>query len=469
MPSIEDLRAAYATLKDQAPTEINILPSHATEQHRRRFMLPALVAAGVVVAVAGSLTLADMASSNRNVHTAAASGAPSTLTSTGATPVSTAAAPVSVASYPVLPATGSIFTVGKLPAGLRASDGITSPFAEQMTLDSSDGKLAGVISVVPASAWHPSIPADAVPVKVDGQPGYYGTLNFDGAMGNQDSWFAANGSFLNAGDADEAGVLWQDPSGVWAYVAGVTNVGVAKQAAQVTIGSGSVPRPTGSAVSITTTGAAGPTPAGPTSSVTAPNVNTSSDPYTTTTVPGRYAGLPTASLSQSQAVAVANAIQIGSPRTATVPIKLGYLPAGFKAEDTANLADSALASVNPNRFIGGITISTPDATNPIFNTLYIGVSSGSIAPGVSVAYKEEPFVLAPKSSTINIAGYTGSYSPDSPLVVLRNGTVSLSIGVSDGPGKGVPLAELTKLVQGITLASNLSDQSTWFPADKAFG
>jgi hypothetical protein len=191
MRTIDDLQAEFAVLERQAGVELRVplalRASQPPARRPRRVYLPVLVAVVAVAAVTASVTLIGAGSS---AHHQGAANTP----------------------YPAsLPAASYAFSVGPLPDGLQAHDFASSTTDDLMTITSSDGKAAGIVTVVSSTAWHPAVPSDAVLVTVGGQSAYYGRLAFDQAT--DDAPFPAGPNIAHEG------VLWHDPTGLWAYVA----------------------------------------------------------------------------------------------------------------------------------------------------------------------------------------------------------------------------------------------------------
>jgi hypothetical protein len=159
-------------------------------------------------------------------------------------------------------------------------------------------------------------------------------------------------------------------------------------------------------------------------------------------------------LTEAQLVNLANVVQIGRAHAIRTPIKIGYLPAGVKLDsvDFGPLNEQAWAP----------------AVNLSFGSLEVDVSPGTWLAGVVGPGPDK----APQTSTITINGFSGKYSPQDPRVLLTNGTMSIYLinlatnstnRASDiEAGNGLPLAEVTRILNGITVTNTPHNTASWY-------
>jgi hypothetical protein len=386
MPTLDDLRATYAALAQDAHTElVGVLSIDSTPRSRHRVGVPALLSAAVVAAATVGITVAGVASSDHHV---AAGSTPSSPVSAVNAATSTPTAATARIAASVLPATSYVFKVGALPSGIHATQYSTSTAEDQTTLVSSDGSLVGIVTVAATKAWRPAIPANPTPVKIGSLTGYYGILDFTDANSPE--------ADLVALGATRQGVVWRDQSGLWAYVAGN--------------------------------------------------------------------GYDDTAVSQAQLVAIANAVQIGVPTSLKVPFTVGYQPAGFKTDITTIDSNPAITKPDPSfdDVIASTDLLNPTSSASTPGSLWIALMTGSAQQATHNGYPPSA-----TGTTISVAGFSGRYNPGNKNLVLTNGKLTLVVhgGVFSGSYHGPSVAEITKLVKSITLASDPTNQSTWIDAE----
>jgi hypothetical protein len=156
---------------------------------------------------------------------------------------------------------------------------------------------------------------------------------------------------------------------------------------------------------------------------------------------------PSVILTQAQLVAIADAVSIGLPHPAKFPAKFAYLPPGLTLAGTrGDLASwpgyqSASAGL--------------DLTNPAASS---GALSIDIAPAsIVVIHPAPPNAAAPVQLAIN--GFTGSYIPGDTIVVMTNSTTHVTL-----VGADLSVAEITKIIQSTTVASDPLSVTTWYDA-----
>jgi hypothetical protein len=168
-------------------------------------------------------------------------------------------------------------------------------------------------------------------------------------------------------------------------------------------------------------------------------------------------------VTQAQVLATARAVQIpglaaGAPATlipaspVKVIIKFAYVPAGLKLADISEGEGGSHSGG-----LVGSAFGLIDPTNP--NT--------GIGIGVNVAQPGQPAITpaAKGDVAVTIGSFTGVISADGTS--LTNGVVNVTLSgpIADNSAPSLTRDDLTKLVEGITVASNPADRSTWFDAD----
>ena len=156
-------------------------------------------------------------------------------------------------------------------------------------------------------------------------------------------------------------------------------------------------------------------------------------------------------ISQATLLATANALNIGNEQAdVRTPVKFGYLP---------QRSDLRGVVVGAQKF---------DSRAPEVEVDYDHLIV-TVLPGVGEIGKFGPAVdNAPQTSTIHVNGFTGLYSPQDTTTYVDNGTMTIAINNYDGdkfvgPGLGLPLAEVTKILQNVTVTTTPFDQANWFP------
>jgi hypothetical protein len=156
-------------------------------------------------------------------------------------------------------------------------------------------------------------------------------------------------------------------------------------------------------------------------------------------------------ISQATLLATANALNIGNAQAAVrTPVKFGYLP------QRSDLRGVVL----------GVQKFDPRAPEVEVDYDHLIVT---VLPGVGEVGKFGPAVdKAPQTTSIQVNGFTGLYSPQDTVTYVDNGTVTISINNYSGnqfvgPGLGLPLAEVTKILNAVTVTTTPFDQAGWFP------
>lgn len=150
---------------------------------------------------------------------------------------------------------------------------------------------------------------------------------------------------------------------------------------------------------------------------------------------------------------LAAGLRAGSPTAAKVPIRMGYVPSGYRLNEVAMHAMTGLNGIAAarNGDHGGLLFSNPALPTTGLTEPFGGVD-GADPPG---------------SLLVFVVPATNSNQQASPGVTCgqgfcnrwtEDGSVKLQV-VSRGRG-GLPNSEMTKILDGITLG-NVHDDSTW--------
>jgi hypothetical protein len=159
---------------------------------------------------------------------------------------------------------------------------------------------------------------------------------------------------------------------------------------------------------------------------------------------------PDVAVSATTLLATANALQVGTGEAGvTTPVKFGYLP-----------ARSALNGVTVGRQKFDQATAEVSVT---YDHLIL-----TVMPGTAERGKFGPAVdQAPQTTTIHVNGFSGLYSPEDSTAVVDNGAVLISIDNYNGktfvgPGLGLSLDEVTKILNAVTVTPTPANASTWF-------
>lgn len=168
--------------------------------------------------------------------------------------------------------------------------------------------------------------------------------------------------------------------------------------------------------------------------------------------------------SKSSALAVARSVRIGARHPALVPFAVTYLPRAvdrrFLLRDDVNGAGSeegivVFANAASTRW-AHLDTGPPDIALPI--------QVWDAAP----AFDATP---QPGDKSLSVRGRPAMYSPKGSALFVDCGTRCTLVVGYGGLGAHLPpsvgLAELTKVAEGVTVASDLHDRRTWFDAATA--
>lgn len=352
MPTEQDLRSSLSALADLAPTQVDIsaVAAHRGPQHRSRSRFAApVIAAAVVVAVAGALTLvADRRSGHGGLAQPGNFRAPTTL-----------------------PTNAYIFDLDTVP-GYVAHDRGVSPAQQWMAYTNAEGIDAATVSLFPAGGYTPQRPAGAQSVEINGSVGFYGTV----------------GAQPSVNQKERGTLVWEYAPGAWASV--------------TYFGPGPDPR--------------------------TPNV-------------------PDPTLTKDEAIRFAEAVRPGASHDARFPVALTALPANA----TTDVQAVSIENNQSGLFVG------PPTSGSYFsaNTLHVQV----FAPGaVTGDVGNTGFGYQP----VSFGDFHGAYYADEDRIDVTNGQVQVNVGT--GVPHGVfSLADLERTVEGMSFATSLTDQLTWFP------
>jgi hypothetical protein len=163
--------------------------------------------------------------------------------------------------------------------------------------------------------------------------------------------------------------------------------------------------------------------------------------------------------SKAKLVAVANAFQVDASQSVKTPVSFGYLPGGQQLT------------------MAGTIYRPVKGADPDVDVRYtFAPTSGSYALNMEIeqgtALMDEEGVeydSAPQIKHIAVNGWSGYYSPQDPSLTVTNGKVSvyLTKGAVVGPGNGIPLVEVTKILKELKAAPSVSDHATWFNLENA--
>lgn len=167
--------------------------------------------------------------------------------------------------------------------------------------------------------------------------------------------------------------------------------------------------------------------------------------------PKGTSGRPAPPLTHDQLRQIAGSLSLGSTRPVRTPLAVRYLPPNYHVEAIAT------------------TPTTPGQTETMVDLVYgSGVNvSLQIMLGTGIP------AVPPSDGLIRVGPFTGTYSPTAVATVLSDGRRSIEVyynaGESGGSGSGtnLPLAVVTRIVQGLQVASAIADASTWFDAVNA--
>ncbi|MFY1671541.1 hypothetical protein ACN27G_16440 [Plantactinospora sp. WMMB334] len=157
---------------------------------------------------------------------------------------------------------------------------------------------------------------------------------------------------------------------------------------------------------------------------------------------------------------LAAGLRAGTPEAARVPVTLGYVPSGYHLTEVAMHAMTGLNGIASARDgdHAGLLLSRPALPTTGLTEPYGGVD-GAEPPGSFLV-----FVLPAANSNQPPQSAGISCRDDFCNRWVEDGAVKVQV-VSRGPD-GLPQEEMTKILDGITLA-NVRDDSTWTEAGAA--
>jgi hypothetical protein len=179
---------------------------------------------------------------------------------------------------------------------------------------------------------------------------------------------------------------------------------------------------------------------GPTAASSAPSIPASSSAAPSSAPSGRV---------RTNTAAGSTNIDVGQYASVRIPAKFSYIPAGLKLDSVVTGA-----SKQDHR---------ADLVMLDFGPVVIETVPGLAMKQYLAVY--EP--TGPKTRQVTINGFTGGYDPDFKMTVLANGSMTVLIDNTDdhvigGVGPSVPLAEITKILDGMRVVAAPYDESTWF-------
>ena len=177
------------------------------------------------------------------------------------------------------------------------------------------------------------------------------------------------------------------------------------------------------------------------------------------------------SLTRAEALRIAETVRVGGHRPIAVPARFGYLPAGLQLQGVQPYSGEQ-AVLPPNASKGAPLRYVPEAA---YSFGPAGTDEVTLTVGISADTGTGQPVLG---DSVRVGGFHGDYAANVHDLELTNGTVAVAVSglVDDGTGPRLPteagdstarLAELERIVRGLSFAANLEDRSTWFPASTA--
>jgi hypothetical protein len=185
---------------------------------------------------------------------------------------------------------------------------------------------------------------------------------------------------------------------------------------------------------------------------------------------------------RSGALQIARAVEPQQPHPALVPFKVDYLPsdvdrrssldfttAGYGGEPIfARLGDKSNLPTPPKSypatasatFGSGSTVQDPVLEAPApASSLQVGVWNSPLSDSSKLHQKGD--------TLLTVAGRRALYEPSQRTLLLSCGAECTVLIQSHSPAKGISEAELIKVATHLTLASSVTDTSTWFDAAQA--
>ncbi|AYF28205.1 hypothetical protein AB0B11_07165 [Micromonospora tulbaghiae] len=155
------------------------------------------------------------------------------------------------------------------------------------------------------------------------------------------------------------------------------------------------------------------------------------------------------------------------PTPAPLPFTVGYLPRGYVPLQVGTHALPGLSGIATARAgdYGGATYTRPPLrtsglTAP-FDSVEGGIRDGFhifVTPSTSSNQSPEPGATRCYPGAARRGGFCNVWSADGSVVVQVS---------SEGVGGRLPQAELLRIAEGITVADDVRDESTWTPAGDA--
>lgn len=171
-------------------------------------------------------------------------------------------------------------------------------------------------------------------------------------------------------------------------------------------------------------------------------------------VSGLWVAIQMRGFDRDQALQIAAAIQIGRTAPIKIMARFAYLPPGLELSAIGASESSTWTDIEFGPHDSQLDITIAPA----------GQLNARTQPGIDPAY-----------SKITIGAFSGMYGPNDPSTSLTNGKVDVSILFqqgdpttrADASTHAMPIDELTKLINGMTVASDPNNQATWFNAADA--
>jgi hypothetical protein len=162
-------------------------------------------------------------------------------------------------------------------------------------------------------------------------------------------------------------------------------------------------------------------------------------------------GLPNPELTKRQAIQIADAVRAGQTHGVRTPVRLATLP--DEVSPVFQGLSPGTGRLGTTIIIGSTTNSDPFSTR----TLHIQIYPNAAVPDAG----DTGFGQTP----VQFGAFHGSFYPGEDRLDVSNGTVGINIGT--GVPHGVfTLAQLETTVEGMAFASDIADQSTWFPVSE---
>lgn len=160
-----------------------------------------------------------------------------------------------------------------------------------------------------------------------------------------------------------------------------------------------------------------------------------------------------AQVSSEQAIAIARAFLLRTPQALAVPFRLAALPPG----DSLQGLRSCIAGCTQDP--GAIAFFGPSPTDA--NVLSVDVEGAHARAAMSDTPPDG-------SVPVHVNGLTGWWLDDTTLVLLGTGTVVIVSARPDAHAGATPSkAVILAAADGLTLAPDMADPATWYPAPVA--